>query len=372
MAGAALVFGPLPQLLPSPRGWDAALMGLGAGILLLSRPFEGLVVCLPVAAAVLVQAVRSRWSWNDLLVRTVAPGLLALLPAVAVTLAVNQAVTGSAWSLPYAEYGRQYERLPFFLFGDVAESKSYRHQALENFFSKVLLAERTQLQDWGRFAVIRGIDVVRAAIVFPGLMALVCLFGTRYGQPRRVVSLSYWAAAATALELTASWFQPHYVAHVGPALVVLLAAGARGWRLHCRGMGRHIVLGLFLLYLGAAAVTLQAYGRAPRTGWPIDRATIVTRLEQAPGRHLIIVQYDHRRHTPHAEWVYNAADIDGSPVIWAREMDPESNRRLLEYFADRRVWLVRPDAKPVQVLELNPKTGQPLKPSAAPVRSAPP
>ena len=40
------------------------------------------------------------------------------------------------------------------------------------------------------------------------------------------------------------------------------------------------------------------------------------------------------------DWTRNGADIDGSEVVWAREMDAARNQRLLEYFKDRRAWLL--------------------------------
>lgn len=54
------------------------------------------------------------------------------------------------------------------------------------------------------------------------------------------------------------------------------------------------------------------------------------------------------------EWVYNSADIDHAPVVWAREMDPASNRSLLRYFQDRQVWLAQPDLKPAMLSPYDP------------------
>jgi hypothetical protein len=48
-------------------------------------------------------------------------------------------------------------------------------------------------------------------------------------------------------------------------------------------------------------------------------------------------------HSSLDEWVYNAPDIDGTKVIWAREMDVRDNCELIHYYKDRHVWLVQPD-----------------------------
>ena len=56
-----------------------------------------------------------------------------------------------------------------------------------------------------------------------------------------------------------------------------------------------------------------------------------------------LVRYS-AEHNGLKEWIYNAAAIDSAPVVWAREMDPVNNRKLLEYFEGRRVWLVEPDS----------------------------
>jgi hypothetical protein len=67
------------------------------------------------------------------------------------------------------------------------------------------------------------------------------------------------------------------------------------------------------------------------------------------GKQLLIVRYGRDHNAVMNEWVYNRADVDGSKVVWARDMDTAANRELLEYFHDRRAWLVEADEVPPKV-----------------------
>jgi hypothetical protein len=60
------------------------------------------------------------------------------------------------------------------------------------------------------------------------------------------------------------------------------------------------------------------------------------------GKDLIIVSYS-PQHNEHEEWVYNEADLNDAPIVWARDMGAEKNRRLLEYYAGRKIWRLLPD-----------------------------
>jgi hypothetical protein len=74
---------------------------------------------------------------------------------------------------------------------------------------------------------------------------------------------------------------------------------------------------------------------------------LISRLNQYPGRHLVIVRYS-PNHNLNEEWVYNAADIDHSRIVWARDMGAD-NQELIHYFSDRQVWLVEPDKTPLRL-----------------------
>jgi hypothetical protein len=80
------------------------------------------------------------------------------------------------------------------------------------------------------------------------------------------------------------------------------------------------------------------------TGDPQGRRAIHDRIATVPGRHLVFVRY----RVGHAfqEWVYNAADIDSSRIVWARDLGDDENDRLRHYYPDRAVWLLRPDVTP--------------------------
>jgi hypothetical protein len=80
----------------------------------------------------------------------------------------------------------------------------------------------------------------------------------------------------------------------------------------------------------------------------VERDGIETRLEQRAGPQLVIVRYS-PDHNPLDEWVYNGADIDGSKVVWAREMAAADNLQLIHHYRNRQAWLVEPDAIPAQI-----------------------
>jgi hypothetical protein len=79
-----------------------------------------------------------------------------------------------------------------------------------------------------------------------------------------------------------------------------------------------------------------------------ERAHVEAELEQLPGNQLVIVRYS-SSHNPFDEWVYNAADIDSSKVIWARGMDAANDLELIHYYKGRKVWLVQPDERPAEI-----------------------
>jgi hypothetical protein len=66
------------------------------------------------------------------------------------------------------------------------------------------------------------------------------------------------------------------------------------------------------------------------------RSRVTRELLAVPGADLIFVKVSHN--PIHLEVVYNEPDIDTAPVVWARRVGPEPDRRLVAHLRDRVVW----------------------------------
>jgi hypothetical protein len=159
------------------------------------------------------------------------------------------------------------------------------------------------------------------------------------------------------------YFQPHYVAAITCLCVLMSVKGLErlsAWRIRGAPAGRQAATAILLLCaahfglwygLHATASERLLSGPARFETWdfinwgdPEGRIAINRRLAEAPGRHLVFVHYwpSHRFRT----WIRNAADIDHARVVWALDLGPAENQKLLHYYPDRTAWVIEPDARP--------------------------
>jgi hypothetical protein len=154
------------------------------------------------------------------------------------------------------------------------------------------------------------------------------------------------------------FFNPHYAAPFVALIFVFLLHGMRRlqlWKWNGRRVGRFAVRSVLPISALVAAVFALSphawvekwpdYGYYSFTPNETPRDRILSQLENLGGHHLVIVHYGDK-HNPYKEWVFNDANIDASPVVWARAMDADNDRNLVSYFADRRVWLLEGDRVP--------------------------
>lgn len=358
--GGALVLGAVRRLRqPGSKAGQSVLLGVGIVLLMNTRPFEGLVLtasALALLALSLGRSAAQRVPWAKIIV----PAGLILTAGLAFTGYYNWRVTGSPVRMPYEVNRDTYgwpENLGFLPMKNV----TLRHSDLRDMYRKEI-AHHEIYSSWDRF--VDSLDV-RAfenwsffcgpALTIP-LLLLPQVFLDRRTRPLVVI---------LAMMLGLNLFQMVlYAYHLGPIIPALFAVIAQGSR-HVyvllsrtqptRGMA--FVLLLPLCVAAASTLKLEAADLGiPLTYWEHGveshqqaRAYISSWLSRRPKKQLVIVHYA-SSHSPDQEWVYNAADIDASKVVWAHEMDPKSDAQLIDYFKDREVWLLDADSMPQHVV----------------------
>lgn len=365
--GGALVLGALPRIKKDARVLDSLLLSAGMMLLAYTRPYEGLFFCLPVLVALAWWARGSWLSWNQFAVRVAVP-FSAVMVVTFVWLGYYfYRVTGSPFTTPYQINMRTYG-LMYFPWEHVRDV-TFRHAEMEAFYRggsvvgwhSVALEHPVRLQ--ALKAVVVWLFYFGPILTLP---LLAWLFTRRRGKlwnsfsPELRFLLLLCALTYFSCTLTIYIGQPHYVAMLVSAFYAIILLVMR--ELYESGNATlkfvaRAVPSVCLLLLALRIVAPLAHFE-PKPSWirtwcsqdeqNLERARVMDQLEHTPGKHLVIVHYKPGHDFILDEWVYNGADIDGSHVIWARDMGAE-NEQLMKYFRDRRVWLAEPDYSPARL-----------------------
>lgn len=355
--GGALVMGALPRIMRRPRTRDALWLGLGIAILANSRPFEGLLLCIPVAFCFLWWLARKMKS--DAATRASAVKILLPLGSVLIfTVAFmgyyNWRLTGNAALFPYILNARTYESAGLFLWDHPREPLHYNNRQFEDFYNGWELDDYNN--SWPDVWRVTAEKLTRSANTYFWWGALLLLPGLplvfRDRKMRLPLTVLFLVAAGF---FTVIWSMPHYAAPMTAVIFLLLVQAVR----HLRTMkvaGRPVGRALFravVMLLAVDTVLAVAHGVCDPLHWTCQgdpsRAAIIEKLSQTPEKHLIIVRYG-EDHNVHDDWVFNGADIDGAKVLWARETNPQQDATLFAYFSDRKIWLIEPEVDNTELL----------------------
>jgi hypothetical protein len=367
--GGALAIGAMPRIKRFCRVRDAVLMGLGLALLANTRPYEGCALGATATVALIIWTGRTKaWTKRILMLRLILPlGIIVVLTAGGMAY-YDTRVFGKPWILPYRLNRATYAVAPVFPWQPLSAVPKYNHKAMQDFYLGDELDEyKSAHSAGGRLAqtVWKIISFwqfyIGPALTLPFLM-LAGISGDR-----RLRFLLLAGAVFTGALAVGVFFNPHYAAPATALFFILLVQCLRRlrlWKWHGNKTGvllvRSIVPISVAMLLAVACAPAQFAKQWPDYSWyyflpsQTPRSRILERLNEMAGRHLVIVRYG-ANHYPFNEWVYNEPDIDHSKVVWAREMAPDQNQRLIQYFSGRRVWLAEPDRKPSVLSEMNTK-----------------
>lgn len=360
--GGALVLGSLARLRRTWQVRHALLFGLGVSLLGASRPFEATLTAIPATALLLYWMFGpGRPPLRVSLVRVALPIALVGACVAAGLMVYYQAVTGSPFRMPYVVQRAVYAPAQYFFWQSAGPIPEYRHAALRDFYIGWELNEFNSSLTLPGAIANTGMKLVSVWLFFFGpLLTVPLLFLPRALRSRRLRPLLLLGAFVVAGQSLTVWFYPHYAAPIAGVLFALVVQGVRYLRLWRReqGTGLAMARALPIVCVAFLAVRLaaQPLGLYFPPAWPmtwfhtpegnLGRAKVNADLRARGGQHLVIVRYGPAHRAVMNEWVYNDADIDRSPVVFAREMDPASNNDLIRYFQGRTVWLVEADSEP--------------------------
>ena len=354
--GGALVLGAFGRMKRRPSLAMGILLGVGVAILFNSRPYESVFFCLPVAAAVLF------WLWRECkeVHRRRAALRLVVIPASVILLLTgglmaryNWRVTGHATLPPYAYDARLHDRAAMFVWQTPKPAIHYDNAEMENFYNQY---ERLAYdRSWATFKSVFHDKWEHCSLAFlwPACWLLVPGLFFLYRDARFRLLLFTLLAVLFGYCLVV-WPGPHYLAPAAAIIFAVLVQSIRHLRT-IRIFGRPIGAALsrvilLALALDVSQLVVQQLGDSQGWGgWGLsDRADLLHELESTPGKHVVLVRYG-PDHSVHEEWVFNAADIDASKVVWARDLPGQRNDQLLRYYPDRTIWLAAPDTGEVSV-----------------------
>ena len=355
--GGALVLGALPRIKRHARVRDALLMGSGLAILANTRPFEGFVFCVPVAAAMLVWiVVQKRISTSTVFRRVVLPLILILGATSGAMGYYFWRVTGNPLVMPYEVNRQTYAVAPYFVWQEPRPEPVYHHAEMRNFYVDWELRSFQSgttplgfLRRLGHKTAMLWSFYVGAVFTLP-FLAFPWLFRDR--RMRLPLMLAAAVAVGTVIE---TWTLVHYLAPALGLFILLLVQCMRHLRRvrwHGRPLGQGLARAVPMVCLAMVVLRLSAVvaGAQIEPGRPANpqKNAIERELQNLPGKQLVIVHYG-PSHIPHIDWVNNRADIDASKIVWARDMGDGQNQDLLLYFKDRRAWRIEADDPAVKL-----------------------
>jgi hypothetical protein len=352
---SCVLFGSLPRILRHRKPVYSTILGLGAALLLNARPYEGFFVFLAISTYLAVWALKKRTEWKSILPQVIVPIIAVTLLCGAFVAYYNFRVTENAFLFPHVLSDRQYLSISPFAWVQLESPRLYANKQFDIMYNH--WARNIYKPGWDDFVRVTKAKIqdfsgffIGSALAVP-FLAFPWILHDRRMRVFFLVCIYYFPATVIVV-----WFLPHYAAPVLPVLfafIVQMLRHLRRWssqnRLIGIGMTRAIVLSALIFFGWSALFILRhprgelVLGSGYEPSW--ERQKVLDRLNDTPGMHLVIVRYS-EHHSVHHDWVFNGADIDNSKVVWAREIPEIGMQPLLDYFKNRRIWLVTPDDDP--------------------------
>lgn len=363
---AMLMLGAYYHVVVAKRYGYAWVGMAGLVLALLSRPYEGglLAICLIIGALVHFTRHASAADRKAFIVKMLAPALIVGGTFAAFQLTYNHAVTGHWLRAPYMEHEKQGGYGPVFIVqeaGDMIWSenpldrdiqewglKSYQ-TARQYPIRQVLhfigsLLDVVAASSWAKFNIpIIILFIAAITLVFP-MLGYFAWYAYR-NQHMRVLFFALPVLMTGSMLVT--WINAHYLGPYFSVLVVFLSVTlVDKYQKAPTRKARHVLYACLIL---AVIYLIPQGGRYfyESNGTLLVRDKIDKNLSAGDAYHLIFVDQMKTvsRDVAHRYWAYNKSGIDEQKVVWARYISEAENRKLIDYYPERKIWYIDPADK---------------------------
>ena len=373
--GGALLLGALPRLYKRQRVQYAFIAAFGLIIVMNNRPLEGALLSLMTAAVLLYWSfVTKQLSGAALLRKVLVPMALVFGAALVCMGYYNERVTGHITQFPYLLYRHRYGIPQGFLWQKKISVTTPMPVDIKSTY-EVQLRTRERANTMSGFVLMTAKKVRRLWEFYIGVPLTLTLVFLPFiwREPHMGLALLGLLIVVCLDNMTFFEYYPHYSAPVAVLIVLAIvqcirrmrASGQAGLFLS-RSLPMICVIALLVPMCGRYLEPYVDLGTARL--WhseftdPSPRAKFLKWLNKQPGQQLVMVRYSFlpeestseavlelKRLRDDTGWVYNAANLHTAKVVWARELDPESNRQLVQSFPGRKVWLLEPEQRPMRL-----------------------
>jgi hypothetical protein len=320
----------------------------------LTRPYESIFLVIAVVLFLIPSAKRGL---------PAAPVvILALIPAIGITLLQNRSVTGHWTQLPYQLSQYQYGVPAALTFQpDPLPHRDLTPQQQMEYKSQIAFrqSEKETIQGYLLRLEYR-VRYYRFFFLAPLFLAIPAFCFAAIRQPRYAWVLVTLFLFALGINFFPA-FQLHYLGAATCLFVLISVAGLQQigrWSPEAARLILFLCVIHFVFWYGLHVIDTEDYALAMMRyeTWdsinhanPERRIYVNQQLAEIPGELLVFVHYS-TRHIFQDEWVYNEASIDSARVIWARDLGLEENNRLRGMYPSRTVLLLEPDIRPLPQL----------------------
>ena len=353
--GGVLLVGGFKAIMSRPNLSNGSAVGLGAAILMTTRPYEGMFFAFPLGASLVLQFVRSTRLGRKSLIPSGLAAAALVAGGFGLTFAHNEAVTGDWKVEPYSLYRQTVAEAPAFLLESRSpqrdaparyagtrftldiEAKAYDRRAT---WGGILSAETFRFRNYWNF-------FVGFALLIPFVVGVYTL----RSEPALLL-----AAASLGVGLSfLTWGHAHYAAPGFGFVILAIMDGfrrLRQWRPWACPYGLWVSRLLPLALVIGSVIPLSS----ALTGWPtftmlvnIHDSTpccwlrprslhmaVEDEVDRDQARNLVIVDTGPKAPID-AILVSNGPDIDDEQTIWVND-DAEFNRLAIDRYPVRRIW----------------------------------